>query len=744
MKKKRKNSIIKSSLIIAVILLVVGFTMPTLVKNLKFGLDLQGGFEVLYQVKSIDGEEVTSEMVTNTYKTISKRIDVLGVTEPEIVIEGDDMIRVQLAGITDPAKARETLSAVANLTFRDADDNLLMNSDVLKSGGAKVGQDEKGRPAVSLSIADKDKFYEVTSKVSQMEDNLIVIWLDFDGTTKFEKEKENCGNGESKCLSAASVSQGFSSDVIIQGNFEQEEVEQLVDLINSGSLPTKLEEISSKTVAASFGENSLYLTAKAGLAGVALIAIVLIAIYRFAGFIAVVGLVIYTYLTLLSFWLFGGVLTLPGIAALVIGIGMAVDSSVITFARIKDELREKVRLEGACKKGNENSLMAIFDGNFTTLLVAVILFIFGESSVKGFATMLIISTIITMLVMVYLTRTLLGLFVKTGKFDNKLGLFIGYKEKSKQMKTINFIKMRKGAYAYLVIMLIVGVVSLCTNKLELGIDFKGGSSINIVGEEKVNITNFKKDLKELGYTVYDSEVIDSKSVILKVSESFNKTQVLEVEEHFTEKYNVKTEIGVISNIVKKNLVKNAALSLLIASLFIVLYISFRFKFSYAISGIVALIHDALLIVFIFSLFKLEVTSIFIAAILSIIGYSINDTIVSFDRIRENINRKGKIKDAKQLEEIVNTSLTVTLGRSIVTTITTLCPVVCLMLFGAHEIINFNLALFVGLVAGVLSSIFIASQLWYDIEKKSIGKPVKKKWYEEEDKVKEKKVKGVNA
>ena len=744
MKKKRKNSIIKSSLIIAVILLVVGFTMPTLVENLKFGLDLQGGFEVLYQVKSIDGEEVTSEMVTNTYKTISKRIDVLGVTEPEIVIEGDDMIRVQLAGITDPAKARETLSAVANLTFRDADDNLLMNSDVLKSGGAKVGQDEKGRPAVSLSIADKDKFYEVTSKVSKMEDNLIVIWLDFDGTTKFEKEKDNCGNGESKCLSAASVSQGFSSDVIIQGNFEQEEVEQLVDLINSGSLPTKLEEISSKTVAASFGENSLYLTAKAGLAGIALIAIVLIAIYRFAGFIAVVGLVIYTYLTLLSFWLFGGVLTLPGIAALVIGIGMAVDSSVITFARIKDELREKVRLEGACKKGNENSLMAIFDGNFTTLLVAVILFIFGESSVKGFATMLIISTIITMLVMVYLTRTLLGLFVKTGKFDNKLGLFIGYKEKSKQMKTINFIKMRKGAYAYLVIMLIVGVVSLCTNKLELGIDFKGGSSINIVGEEKVNITNFKKDLKELGYTVYDSEVIDSKSVILKVSESFNKSQVLEVEEHFTEKYNVKTEIGVISNIVKKNLVKNAALSLLIASLFIVLYVSFRFKFSYAISGIVALIHDALIIVFIFSLFKLEVTSIFIAAILSIIGYSINDTIVSFDRIRENINRKGKIKDAKQLEEIVNTSLTVTLGRSIVTTITTLCPVVCLMLFGAHEIINFNLALFVGLVAGVLSSIFIASQLWYDIEKKSIGKPVKKKWYEEEDKVKEKKVKGVNA
>ena len=196
MKKKKQNSIIKSALIIVVILLVIGLATPTLVKNLKFGLDLQGGFEVLYQVKSIDGKEVTSDMVTNTYKTISKRIDVLGVSEPEIVIEGDNMIRVQLAGVTDPAKARETLSAVANLSFRDTNDKLLMNSDVLKSGGAKVGQDEKGRPAVSLSIADKDKFYEVTNKISQQqEDNVIVIWLDFDGTTSFKKEQEKCGNG---------------------------------------------------------------------------------------------------------------------------------------------------------------------------------------------------------------------------------------------------------------------------------------------------------------------------------------------------------------------------------------------------------------------------------------------------------------------------------------------------------------------------------------------------------------------
>ena len=179
MKKKNKNSIIKSCLIIAIILVVIGISTPTLLKNLKFGLDLQGGFEVLYQVKSIDGKKVNNDMLQNTYKTISKRIDVLGVSEPEITIEGDDKIRVQLAGVTDPAKARQTLSSVANLTFRDTNNNLLMNSDVLNSGGAKVGQDEKGRPAVSLSVKDKDKFYEVTNKVKNYDKNRIVIWLDY-------------------------------------------------------------------------------------------------------------------------------------------------------------------------------------------------------------------------------------------------------------------------------------------------------------------------------------------------------------------------------------------------------------------------------------------------------------------------------------------------------------------------------------------------------------------------------------
>ncbi|HPF83248.1 MAG TPA: protein translocase subunit SecF, partial [Bacilli bacterium] len=464
---------------------------------------------------------------------------------------------------------------------------------------------------------------------------------------------------------------------------------------------------------------------------VSLIMLLMILTYHFAGLVASLGILIYTFLTFLSFWLFGGVLTLPGIAALVIGIGMAVDSCVITFARIKDELKENVSLEGACRKGNHNSFMTIFDSNFTTLLVAFILFEFGESSVKGFATMLIISTIVIMLIMVFLTRFLLGLFVKTGLFDNKLNFFIGYKEK-KEIKNVPFVKMRKIVYVYLAILIGLGIFTFAKNGLTLGIDFKGGSSITVSSNEKLNVKSLEKEIKDLGYKIYDTEIIDDYSTTIKVENSLGEDEVIKVDKLFSEDYNAKTDIGVVSNVVKKDLVKNAIISVLLACVGIILYVSLRFKFSMAFTSILALVHDVMLMVIVFSLFKLEVSSIFIAAILSIIGYSINDTIVSFDRIRESIKntKKGEAKSKEELQELIDNSLTKVLARSIITTLTTLCPVIMLIVMGAHEIMNFNFALLVGLVAGVLSSIFIACPIWYDFEKHQIGKPKKKKWYEE--------------
>ena len=706
-----------------------------LLGDYKFGLDLQGGFEVLYEVKSIDGKKVTKDMVTNTYKTIAKRIDVLGVSEPSIIVEGENRIRVQLAGVTDKEEARNILNKAANLTFRDTEDNLLMTADVLHAGGARVGQDSYNQPVVSLSVKKKDEFFSVTKKVSEKTNNQIVIWLDFDPMKdSYEKEGANCGSlKDSRCLSVASVSQGFASDVIIQGNFEEKEVTTLVELINSGSLPTKLEEVSSKTVAASFGKDSLDKTFVAGIVGISLIILFLLCLYKFAGIVASAALLIYSFITLFIFWLVGGVLTLPGIAAMVIGVGMAIDATVISFARIKDELYKGASLKIACKDGNENSIKSIIDANVTTLIAAIILFIFGETSIKGFATMLIISTIITMVIMVALSRWLTNIFVNTGFFDEKLNLFIGVKNKQikssynpnpksmRPFEKVDFIKARGKFYLITVIIALIGIVSLFTQGLKLGIDFKGGSSITIATTSEITKTEIDKDLKELKMTKQSVEFLSNDTIAIKIDETLSKNKVQEAEEYFSKKYNAKTDIGVVSNIVKQELIKNAFLSVILASIGIIIYVSFRFKFSYAFSGVAALMHDVFMMIALFSLFKLEVSSIFIAALLSIIGYSINDTIVTFDRTRELINEKKKLKNKEELKEVINNGLRSTFTRSIITTITTLIPVVCLIIFGSKEILNFNIALLIGLVVGVYSSIVISSSILYDLEKKKFDK-----------------------
>jgi len=613
---------LRGKIVILIVLLLgaIGILIPTL-SNINFGLDLQGGFEVLYEVSSLDGSEMTNEKLTATYKTISKRIDTLGVSEPNIIVEGTNRIRVELAGVTNSEEARNTLSKAASLSFRDTKDNLLMTSDVIS--GAKVGTDQQGRPAVALSVKDKDKFYEVTSNVSKMSDNRIVIWLDYEDDDSFAKEESNCGSlTSSKCLSVASVSEGFASDVIIQGRFTQEEVENLVDFINSGSLPTKLEEISSKTVNASLGEDALNKTFIASIISVVLILVLLIFIYRIAGMVASVGLIIYTALLFLIFWVVGGVLTLPGIAAVVIGIGMAVDSCVISFSRIKDELRNETKLKDAVINGNKNSFMSILDANITTLIVAVILFIFGESSVKGFATMLIISILVTMFVMVFVVRWLVNMLVKTNYFNDKEKMFIGFKKDSKenQLSKIDYVKTRKWSFPVALILAVVGIISLYTFGLNLGVDFKGGTSITIRHDGNLSEEIVRQDLNTMNYDVYSYEVVDGNTLVVKITDTLGKDEVLNTSKYFNDNYQASTDIGVVSNLVKKDLVKNAIVSVILASIGIIIYVTFRFKFSYAVSAVVALVHDVFFVIASFSLLRLEVSSIFIAAILSILGY----------------------------------------------------------------------------------------------------------------------------
>ena len=352
--KKRKVNALFGSILCILIIVSGVLLLPKLVDNIHYGLDLQGGFEVLYQVHPTTGE-LDSDMVYNTYKAILKRIDILGVSEPEITIEGEDKIRIKLAGITNKEEAREVISSTAVLTFRDAYDNILLTSDVL-GGNVKVSTDEYGKYVISLPIKDTTAFYEATKKVKNMTDNRLAIWLDFDeevDSLKKEDKNNTCGTDQSHCLSAPYVNEAFASDVIIQGSFTKESATRLVELINSGAMPTKLEELSSRTVEASFGEDALNKTLIAGVIGIILVILLMIIVYRFSGFIASVCFTIYMVGSLSVFYLINGVLTLPGIAAMLLGIGMAADSIIICLERVKEQLKIGKTLDKAFEMGNK-------------------------------------------------------------------------------------------------------------------------------------------------------------------------------------------------------------------------------------------------------------------------------------------------------------------------------------------------------------------------------------------------------
>ena len=745
----KKTKFIIGSIILVLLFAIGVYSIKPLLNITHYGLDLQGGFEILYQVESLDGKKLDNDMLYSTYKAIGKRIDILGVSEPEISIEGNNRIRIKLAGITNADDARKMIASTATLSFRDYNDNLLMTSEVL-GGSAKETTDTMGRPAVSLSIKDTSTFYDVTKKVSTMTNNIIVIWLDYDETTdSYVKERGLCGSSTSHCLSAATVDRGFASDVIISGNFTKKEAKTLVDLINSGALPTKLTELSSHTVEASFGELSLSKTLVAGLIGIVLVMILMVVIYKFCGLVASFGITLYTILSFLIFYLINGVLTLPGIAALLLGIGMAVDASIISFERIKENILIGKSIDKSFDLGNKNSFSSIVDANITTIIAAVILFILGDSSIRGFATMLIINVLVTIFVMVFLTKVIIKYFVKTKVFDNKPYLFIGVKknkiEKSSEIKIpyekVNIVKTKKYSYLLTIMLIIVMSGLFIYRGINLGIDFSGGTSISInTKDTNTDLNTIKKDLTS--YHII-GESTNNDIISIDIKETLNEEEIKNLGNKLQSDYNVDTEIYAVSNIVKQELVKNAIKSLIFASIGIVIYVSIRFKFNYAVAAIIALIHDVLMVFLFFGATHLKITSIFIAALLTIIGYSINDTIVTFDMVRENYKNKYKNKCTdEELEDLVNISVRRTLYRTILTTITTIVPVICLMVFGSHEIMNFNIALLVGFIVGVYSSIFISNNIWLYLEKRRIHKPIKED--KDLDDINELKIKGINC
>ncbi len=739
-----KNLIKSICVLLCIIILSVVLVKPTL-KNISYGIDLQGGFEILYNIEPlVEGEKLTQDDLDSTYKAIVNRIDTLGVSEPVINFEGDNLIRIQLPGVSNEEEARDRISTTAVLSFRDTEDKLLMTSDVLGKNGAKVSQNTKTfYYQVSLDIKDSEKFYNVTKTVSEKgnDQNKMVIWLDFiEGTDSYESEKDVCGkDGNMKCISAPYVNDALSGNVVIDGTFTKEEAQYLVDLINSGSLPTRLtEESTPKSVSASFGESTINKTGIAGIITLVVISLILIFKYRISGLIGSICLMLYALLVFIVFNAVGGVLTLTGIAALVLGVGMAVDSIIIATERIKDELKQGKKLNAAYKEGNKSSIVAIIDANVTTLIAGIILYIFGESSVRGFATMLIITIFITIITTVILYRFILGSFIKTKVFNDKEVLLLG---KTKDKTNFDFNKNAKYAIYTSLAIIIVGVVFLLINGFNFGVDFTGGTNIELTSQSKIDFNEVKNVLKGYDIIDYNTYIGSDSEGYIRINEILEEKDEVSVKEELN---NIGLEVSIneISTLVTKSLTKNAIKALIFSIIGIVIYVAIRFNFNYAISGILMLIHDVLIILSVFAIFKIRVDFIIVAALLTIIGYSINDTIVVFDRIRDNRNKiykkKTKLTES-ELINLVNTSSNETIIRNIWTSVTTIVAVISLMIVNLNSIFTFNIAILVGLIAGSVSSLIIGSKVWLILEKRNMNKPEDK-----DDEVKELLIKGINS
>lgn len=739
------KKIIKPIIIVLTIIILGTFLIKPTLNKISYGIDLQGGFEILYKIEPLEkGKELTEDDLDKTYTAIVNRIDTLGVSEPVIAFEGDNLIRIQLPGVSNEEEARQRISTTAVLSFRDTNDKLLMTSDILGNNGASLTQDSQSfQYEVKLDIKDTAKFYEVTKKISQKSngENMIVIWLDYnEELDSYENEKLTCGkNSNMKCISAASVKEGLDGgSVVIQGNFTKEEAQTLVDLINSGSLPTKLsEEATPKSVSPSFGAETITKTGIAGIITFALIALILIYKYRISGVIGSVCLFVYALVVFIIYNAVGGVLTLTGIAALVLGIGMAVDSIIISNDRIKDELRKGKKLIPAVSEGSKNSLKAIIDANVTTLLAGVILYIFGESSVKGFATMLIITIFITIFACVILYRVLQIMTVKTKVFNDKEKLFIG---KYKEIKKFNYVKFAKKPIIFSLSIIAIGFIFVLVRGFNFGVDFTGGTQINLSSNKELDFNKIKEIVKEYDLRDYDTYLNSKTEGYLKLNDTLEENDEIKVKSELRD-LGIDTSVNEISNLVTSNLTKNAIKALVYSMIAIILYVTIRFNINYAISGILMLLHDLLITLSIFAIFNISVDFIIVASLLTIVGYSINDTIVVFDRIRDN--RKKLYKNRKkltneELENLVNISSNETITRNIWTSITTTTAIVTLLCVGLNDILTFNIAILIGLIAGTISSLLIGPRVWMMLERRSMDRPE-----DEDDELTEMKVKGIN-
>ena len=711
----KKNKGILSLILTAVLVVLLGFTVLVglgetgtgAMKNIKLGLDLKGGVSITYQVKD---DNPTEEEMSDTIYKLQKRVEQYS-TEVRVYQEGDDRINVEIPGVTDANAILDELGKPGSLEFQTQDGETVITGSDVKTASAQSGQDDMGNKeySVELDLTDEgaEKFAEATEANVGKQISII-----YDG----------------EVISSPRVNEAITGgQAYITGNFTYEEADNLASTIRIGGLKLELEELRSNVVGAQLGEQAISTSLKAGAIGLAIVFIFMIFVYYLPGLAAGLALIIYTELVLLILNAFNITLTLPGIAGIILGIGMAVDANVIIFARVREEMTRGKSVKNSLKTGFQKAMSAIVDGNVTTLIAAAVLWLKGSGTVKGFAQTLAIGIIVSMFTALVITRMIVYAFYAVGLRNEKL-----YYRPKKERTPINFLGKKKVFFVISLVLIIGGFAVMGVNSsrgngaFAYSLEFEGGTSTNVTFNEDYSIEEIDEKIVPIveevtgDHNVQTQKVAGTNQVVIKTvtleldqREALNQAMVdnFQVDES-------KISAENISSTVSNEMRQDAIIAVIVATICMLLYIWFRFKdIRFAASAIFALLHDVLIVLGFYAVARISVGNTFIACMLTIVGYSINATIVIFDRIREELHYQSK---TTELSEVVNQSITQTLTRSIYTSLTTFVMVAILFVMGVSSIREFAAPLMVGIICGAYSSVCITGALWYVMRTK-LGK-----------------------
>lgn len=729
--KNKKKGLLQIILILAIIGLcgfttLVGFTKhhKGSAQNIKLGLDLAGGVSITYEAV---GDTPSQTEMEDTRNMMQKRAEVYS-TESSVVIGDGGRITIDIPGVANADEVLASLGKEGSLDFVAQDDMSFEDNDQTKPKYTKTvctGKDVKTAEATTQQ-----------NEVTKKKEYVVSLKFKSKGTKSFANATAAAAPSkkviyivyDGKVISYPAVQSEISNgEAVISGSFKTyDSAEELASMIRIGALPVELKEVQSQVVGAQLGQDAIQSSLLAGAIGFALVVLFMIVFYRLPGLAASIALVFYLVVMLVGLNALDITLTLPGVAGIILNIGMAVDANVIIFTRIKEELAKGKTVQSSIKLGFDKALSAIIDGNVTTLIAAFVLYIKGSGTVKGFATTLAIGIILSMFTALYITKILLKAMYALGVDDIK------YFGVEKERKTIHFVENKAKFFVISGALIVACVVCLFINKagrcngniLNYGLDFSGGTTFDITFNKDQKIdSDMKKDIesvfsKESGSNdVVISEIAGSNGLSVKTVELSEKkrdalTKSL-VKTYSVEEKNIQYQN--ISASVSDEMKTDAIVAVVIAAICMLIYIWFRFKdIVFAGSAVLALLHDAVVVLLVYAVSKISVGNTFIACMLTIVGYSINATIVIFDRIRENLGAMTKKDD---LEQLVNRSISQTLSRSIFTSLTTFFMVAALFVLGVSSIREFALPLMVGIVCGTYSSVCITGALWYVLRTK---------------------------